>query len=295
MDDVVVDLRPATPFQRAVYDQTRLLPPGKTATYGEVAAAIGRPAAPRAVGAALGKNPVALVVPCHRVLGADGRMVGFSAADGTALKERLLAIEGALDPAAWLSRRDRALERVVERVGPCRMPVGHEPPLEALGKAIVYQQLTGKVAVTLWGRAKAVLGTVTPDRLAAATVEELRGAGLSRAKATALNDLGRKAGDGTLDLDALPNLDDDAVRAALVRVRGIGRWTADMFLAFRLGRRDVLPVGDYGVRKAVRDLYGLPDLPDPAELTRIAEPWRPHRTAASWYLWRTLDVALPSA
>jgi DNA-3-methyladenine glycosylase II len=162
----------------------------------------------------------------------------------------------------------------------------------ALVRAIVGQQLSTKAARTIFGRLTERYDgrTPTPAELIADDLDELRvAAGLSRAKASYLRSLAEHVVSGELELERLDEMPDPEVAAELVAVKGLGQWTADMFLMFHLQRPDVLPVGDLGIRRAVERAYALPRLPDPAELARIAEPWRPHRTLACRYLWRSLD------
>lgn len=163
----------------------------------------------------------------------------------------------------------------------------------ALLRAIVGQQLSVKAAKTIYGRLTALYGdrTPTPAELIATDPDELRAVGLSRPKVAYLRDLAEHVEDGRLDLDRLPALADDEVAERLIAVKGLGRWTVDMFLMFHLRRPDVLPVGDLGIRRAAQLAYGLDGLPDPAALTALAEPWRPHRTLACLYLWASLDNA----
>ena len=162
----------------------------------------------------------------------------------------------------------------------------------ALVRAIVGQQLSTKAARTIYLRLTERYGgrTPTPAELIADDLDELRvAAGLSRAKASYLRSLAERVVSGELELERLDDMPDDEVAAELVAVKGLGQWTADMFLMFHLQRPDVLPVGDLGIRRAVERAYELPAMPNPAELTEIAEPWRPHRTLACRYLWRSLD------
>lgn len=163
----------------------------------------------------------------------------------------------------------------------------------ALLRAIVGQQLSVKAARTIYDRLCGLYGdrTPTPAELIATDPDELRGVGLSRAKAAYLRDLAEHVEDDELDLEQLPELTDDEVSAQLIAIKGLGRWTVDMFLMFHLGRPDILPVGDLGIRRAVQIAYGLDGLPDAAELTHIAQPWQPHRTLACLYLWASLDDA----
>jgi len=303
-----LDLSVLAPFQRAVYEKVRALPPGRTATYGEIAALLGKPGASRAVGQALGRNPFLVAVPCHRVLAAGGAPGGFSAPGGMVAKQRLLALEGvtlavdhglSFDPVAaveHLRGRDRRLAKFIDRVGPFRMrPAELQSPFEALLESIVYQQLTGKAAATILARVVALFRPrrfPRPQEVIDIPAEELRGAGLSRSKAAALKDLAAKALDGTVPASAraLEKLSDDEIVERLTAVRGIGRWTVEMLLIFRLARPDVLPATDYGVRKGHARVRGARELPSPQELLAYGERWRPYRSVASWYLWRVLDL-----
>jgi DNA-3-methyladenine glycosylase II len=183
------------------------------------------------------------------------------------------------------------LADLIRRVGPCRFtPRVEGSHFEALVRAIVYQQLSGKAAATIHSRLVTVLGTVTPESVRAASDSGLRAAGLSRQKIGYLRDLADKAHAGGLPIDRLQDLDDVAVIDSLCAVKGIGRWTAHMFLMFRLGRLDVLPELDLGVRKAVKQAFRMRGLPSPQRLERVAAPWQPYRTIASWYLWRSLEL-----
>ncbi|NLT07564.1 MAG: DNA-3-methyladenine glycosylase 2 family protein [Solirubrobacterales bacterium] len=163
----------------------------------------------------------------------------------------------------------------------------------ALVRAIVGQQLSVKAAQTIYGRLTDLFGgrTPTPAELIATDPEELRAVGLSRPKVSYLRDLAEHVEDGELDLEALPERSDAEVATELLAIKGLGRWTVDMFLMFHLGRADVLPVGDLGIRRAAQRAYGLDELPAPDRLTAIAEPWRPYRTLACLYLWASLDNA----
>jgi DNA-3-methyladenine glycosylase II len=161
----------------------------------------------------------------------------------------------------------------------------------ALVRAIVGQQLSTKAARTIYGRLTDRFDghTPTPEQILADDPEQLRSVGLSRAKASYLRSLAEHVVSGQLELERFDALPDEQVEAELVAVKGLGQWTAHMYLMFHLQRPDVLPTGDLGIRRAVERAYGLEGLPDPAQLTEIAEPWRPHRTLACRYLWRSLD------
>ena len=167
-------------------------------------------------------------------------------------------------------------------------------PREAYGalvRSIVGQQLSTKAARTIYERLTALFDgrTPTPAELLAADPEKVRSAGLSRPKVGYLRSLAEHVESGELELDRLTELPDEEVSEQLTAVKGLGQWTADMFLIFHLRRPDVLPVGDLGIRRAVERAYGLPDIPDAAQVLEIGEPWRPHRSLASLYLWRSLD------
>ena len=161
----------------------------------------------------------------------------------------------------------------------------------ALLRSIVGQQLSTKAAATIYGRMLELFGkhTPTPKQLLKADPEKLRGAGLSRAKVAYLRDLAEHVEDGALELERLPDLPDEEVAAQLTAIKGLGQWTADMFLMFHLGRPDILPVGDQGIRRAIQVEYRLRKLPDAKRMQKIAKPWRPYRTLASLYLWTSLD------
>ncbi|MBE0618291.1 MAG: DNA-3-methyladenine glycosylase 2 family protein [Proteobacteria bacterium] len=179
----------------------------------------------------------------------------------------------------------------MERIGPPRIPRVTEPAFEYLTRAIVYQQLAGAAASTIHGRfVAAVGGTVTPGRVLRAPEVALRGAGLSQGKLAAVRDLAGKA--SRLRLDELPLLDDEEVERRLTSVRGIGPWTAHMFLIFFLRRADVWPVGDLGVRTGYARILGLAEAPREKELISLGEPHRPWRSAAAWYCWRALETEL---
>jgi 3-methyladenine DNA glycosylase/8-oxoguanine DNA glycosylase len=190
-----------------------------------------------------------------------------------------------------LSRVDPVLARLVREVGPCRLAVdrgsGH---FASLVESIVYQQITGKAAAAIYARLCALCRRrPRPQDLQGLSARELRGVGLSRQKIGYLQDLAGHVQDG-LALARIARLSDDDVVEALTAVKGIGRWTAEMFLIFRLGRLDVLPVDDYGVRKAMQRAWRKRVLPKPAWMREQGEAWRPYRSVASWYLWRSLET-----
>ena len=204
------------------------------------------------------------------------------------------------DPEAAVSHlraADGTLARLIADIGPFTMEP-RDGSFRTLGRAIFFQQLAGPAARAILNRVLAALGTdeerwYTPQQFLAATDETLRAGGLSRQKLVYLRDLADKFASGELSEDDFHHLDDEAVIERASSVKGIGRWTAEMFLIFSLGRPDVLPVDDLGVRRGIQITYGLPDLPKADEMRSIAEPWRPYRSVGSWYMWRALGVTLP--
>src|SRR2546422_2154949 len=196
-----------------------------------------------------------------------------------------------------LQAADPALARLIAEIGPFTLEP-RDGSFRTLGRAIFFQQLAGPAARAILNRVLATLGTdeerwFAPQQLLAATDEDLRAAGLSRQKLVYLRDLAQKFASQELSEDDFHHLDDEAVIERASRVKGIGRWTAEMFLIFSLGRPDVLPVDDLGVRRGIQITYGLPDLPKPEEMRQIAEPWRPYRSVGTWYMWRALGVDIP--
>jgi DNA-3-methyladenine glycosylase II len=195
-----------------------------------------------------------------------------------------------------LRKADPVMRAMVDAHGPLDFDGRRGRPQDAYGalvRSIVGQQLSTKAARTIYERLIAIFDghTPTPEELIAADPDEIRAAGLSRPKISYLRDLGQHIIDGELEVDRLQRLPDHEVTEQLTAVKGLGRWTADMFLMFHLKRPDILPVGDLGIRRAVERAYGLDEMPAPDELERMAEPWRPHRTLACLYLWESLDNA----
>jgi DNA-3-methyladenine glycosylase II len=193
---------------------------------------------------------------------------------------------------ALLRRNDPALAVLIRRHGPCGLADAlRADHFTALVRAIIFQQLSTKAASTIYGRVLSLMpaSAFTPDALTALPESEFRRAGVSRQKATYLRDLCDKVASGEVQLDGVETLDDEGVIAALTKVKGVGRWTAEMFLMFRLQRPDVLPVGDLGIQTAVQRVYRLRARPTPDRLRSLADRWRPYRSVACWYLWRSLD------
>jgi len=208
------------------------------------------------------------------------------------MASRSLTPEGYARARRLLMRRDPVLGAAIKRIGPCALASRQRNDhLSALVGAIVSQQLSTKAAATIFGRFLALFpGGEIPGAAAIAAIDDgaLRGVGLSGQKVGYVRDLCGRIADGRLRLDELDALPDDDVIERLTSVKGFGRWTAEMFLMFRLHRPDVLPADDLGIVKAVQKLYGLRKTPDAKRILRIGEAWRPYRSVASWYLWQSL-------
>ncbi len=223
-------------------------------------------------------------------------MLRWRARDGHADPAGLSRIStpGVGDDDEYLRRADHVLRGLIDDGGPIDPQTDRRAsrpdPFEAIARAIVGQQLSTKAAATIWGRVIDVAGgePLRPKGLLEGDPDDLRGAGLSGAKLRYLTEFAERTDSGELDLGRLGDLSDDDVVAELTEIKGVGRWTAEMFLIFHLGRPDVVSTGDLGIRRAVQLAYALDELPGPSELERIAEPWRPHRTLACLYLWRSL-------
>src|SRR5579864_1845836 len=189
-----------------------------------------------------------------------------------------------------LKKSDPVMRGIIERVGPCRMEFG-PPEFHSLAEAIVYQQLNGKAALTIFKRFAALAGEpLTPEGVLKLTDEQMRSVGLSKQKSAYLKDLAAKTKEGLLDFSKLSELPDEEVIKHLTQVKGIGVWTAQMFLMFTLKRENVLPTGDYGVQAAIKKHYRKRKLPKPHVMEKIAKCWEPYRSVACWYLWRSLDI-----
>jgi methylated-DNA-[protein]-cysteine S-methyltransferase len=350
LSTVILDMAGVPGFNRRVYEIARAIPVGATLSYGEIATRLGKRDTARAVGQALGRNPFAIVVPCHRVLAAGGKLGGFSAAFGVKTKQRLLSIEREVllttqSPAAesveevvavaavanrsparlgdggllvlgsdqsalgfdpgvaveHLRASDPALARVIDAVGPFRMQLKKASnTFTVLAEAIVYQQLTGRAAATIFGRVCGLFPDAnegpTAEHIMRVSDDKLRAAGLSRAKLLSLRDLARRTAAGEIPtLADIRNMENEAIIERLTAVRGIGRWTVEMLLIFRLGRPDVLPLDDYGVRKGFGFALRKRALPTRKDLEKRGGRWKPYRTVASWYLWRASELAKKSS
>ncbi len=306
--DAPLDFPGISAFMLSVYQAAQKIPSGRVKTYGELAALAGKPYAAHAVGSALAKNPIPLIVPCHRVIASSGKLGGFSAPGGLATKVRLLECEGVYlakprvvsTSAQWrravttLSNQDSAFARLVATTPSLEFrPLLDKEPLEALVAAIVSQQLSNQVAAAILHRVKALItedGLPSAQKILDTEDADLRKAGLSLMKVSSLKDLATKYLKKELPpLERLAQMSDEQIVKELTKVKGVGRWTAEMYLIFSLGRADVFPTLDFGVRKAIARLFDLPEVPEPQAIERYGELWKPYRSVASLYLWHSMD------
>jgi DNA-3-methyladenine glycosylase II len=196
-----------------------------------------------------------------------------------------------MDPVRYLSKVDPQLGILIRTIGKYSIKI-RASAFQSLVESIIYQQLTGSAANVIYGRFIKYYNNVMPtpmEIISTSDIELKYKVGLSSKKVQYLKDLSTRVVEQKLDLDLLSAMSDEEVINQLIQVKGIGRWTAEMFLIFCLGRPDVLPVTDLGIRKAMQKVYSIPELPKPAEMLAIAQPWRPHRTVATWYLWKSLS------
>ncbi len=309
-DDVLINKSNWSPFNKKVFECAKSIPIGSTTTYGLLAKSIGHPNAFRAVGTALGKNPVPIIIPCHRVLGANGSLRGFSASNGVITKQILLRLEGCRDQtffldydpiesSIFLAKSDSRLAKIIKLIGPPSIsPPQKVQIFDSLSKAIISQQLSVKAAQSI--SRKLILecgkknGNLDFEQIFKARNEKLKACGLSENKVHYLKELAKYARDKHLPSgEQLKCLSDSEVVHSLTKIKGVGKWTAEMILIFQLGRADVLAVDDLALRKGHGILLGKKNHESSRdELQTYARRWRPYRTAACWYLWRLNKVSL---
>ena len=310
LDFVQVNASNWSSFNKKVYGCAKNIPIGSTTTYGLLAKSMGHPKAFRAVGTALGKNPVPIIVPCHRILGGDGGLRGFSAANGVVTKQMLLRLEGCkgfpyfldydpLESSKFLAHADPKLAKLIKLIGPpCISPPRKAQIFESLAKAIISQQLSVKAAQSIYRRVIEGFGLnngkLDIDRIFRARSQKLRACGLSQNKVQYLKELSRQVRDKCLpSVEELRSMSDIEVVDSLTKIRGIGKWTAEMILIFQLGRSDVLAVDDLALRKGHAVLLGKRNHESRRdELLTYASRWKPYRSAACWYLWRLNQSSL---
>lgn len=308
-----LDLSDCPPFHQKIYEVLQKTQPGTTVSYKSLADLCDRPKAARAVGQAMAANPIPLLIPCHRVVKTSGELGNFSAVTGVKLKAAMLKLENvvlnssenALELPRTLKELDLGLAaQTLAKQDPDFKPIVQlfpvpglkidkiSSPFQALLESIVHQQLTGKAATTIFGRLASLFsGNITPMDIVRATDDELRSAGLSGAKVLAMRDLAQYTAQNRLPtLKQLERMPNEEVIAILSRLRGIGRWTIEMILIFKLGRADILAKDDYGLQKGLAVLRGTDKLPTPKELMQQALKWKPYCSIAAWYLWRAAEM-----
>ena len=304
-----LDLTTVTTFRQRVYSQASKIAAGSTVSYGQLAKLLGSPNSSRAVGQALGANPFPLIVPCHRIIAANGDLRGFSAPGGLSLKRYLIEVEKmqhkghlgfSYDPrkaADYLSAVDPDMAKAIVRVGEPSMTLRKESTVYfSLVKAIVSQQLSVKAAATIFQRLcdkfELLPKGLSAQNFLSLSHEELRGCGLSRNKILSVSDLSERTLSGEIPtLIKLKKMSDNEIIESLTQVKGIGQWTVEMLLMFRLGRPDVLAVDDLGLRLGHAYMLGKKGETDRKTLNKYGQLWRPYRSVASWYLWRLLDLS----
>lgn len=313
---IKLDFSRCPAFHQRVYAELQKIPPGCTASYKTLAISCENPNGSRAVGQAVGRNPLPLLIPCHRVINSDLTLGGFSAAGGIELKISMLELESleivrkprpAIAPPLLLSQVDlkTALNVLGQADSDLKKLINVAPEFnikidsmtstfQALLEAIVYQQLTGKAAATIFNRVLGLFGckgSVSPLDIIRARDAELRSAGLSGAKIAAARDLAEFAISGRLpDLKNMQKMSNAQIINCLTGIRGIGRWTVEMLLIFKLGRADIMAANDYGLQKGLAIIRGQKTLPGPKDLEEQAKAWRPYRSIAAWYLWRAAEM-----
>ena len=295
--DIKLDLSKVTPFSKKVYSALRKIPAGQTVSYGALAAKIGNADSARAVGRAMGANPIPIIIPCHRVLALNGKPGGFSAPTGISMKVKMLYFEGVIlnqeheNGVRQIRKSHPVLKKVIDAVGPYLATYGNiKNPYESLVNSILYQQLSGKAASSIARKFKDMYGQGSypePGVMKKINDEGFRMAGVSKQKAGYLRDLATKIYSKEVDLNRASLLGDQQVIDELTKIKGIGKWSVEMFLIFHLGRLDVWPVDDLGLQKGVQRILDLKERPDKKALMEIGKQWRPYRSIATWYLWRS--------
>lgn len=313
---IKLDFSSCPPFHQMVYAELLKVPPGSTTTYKELAIRCQNPKGSRAVGQAVGKNPLVLLIPCHRVIKSDATLGGFSAAGGIEQKIAMLELEDVqvirtpktivappllledvnIDEALeFLGNTDANMKRLIAKVPRFSItPDSMSSTFQALLESIVYQQLTGKAAATIFSRLLGLFGcqgSITPLDIVRAKDSELRSAGLSGSKTAAIRDLAEFALAGKLpEVTEMKKMSNNRIVNCLTAIKGIGRWTVEMMLIFKLGRADIMAPGDYGLQKGLGIIRNQKTLPSPAQLGEAAKIWKPYRSIASWYLWRASEL-----
>ena len=314
---IKISLKNSPIFYKKVYKKLMKVKRGQTISYktlSELASCIN---GARAVGQAVKRNPIPLLIPCHRVINSDTTIGAFSGLGGVRTKIKMLELEKVRiikqkiprlalplnfseikisEALSYLIKSDIALGRSIKKIGNFALKVNKfQTPFIALLEAIVYQQLTGKAASTIFQRLLKIFGrngVIRPFDIIRAEDSEIKAAGLSTNKTIAIKDLAEKALSGEIPtMSKLTKMQNEEIIYRLSQIKGIGRWTVEMFLIFRLGRADILAKDDYGLQKGLAIAYNLTQIPKPGNLEKIGLKWKPYRSIASWYLWQLANNA----
>ncbi|NLN60445.1 MAG: methylated-DNA--[protein]-cysteine S-methyltransferase [Deltaproteobacteria bacterium] len=290
-DFTVPLLLKGTVFQQSVWQALREIPYGETRSYKEIAVGVGNPKACRAVGMANNRNPIAIVVPCHRVVGYDGSLTGY--AGGLPIKQYLLDLEKSNLQRNYffygekeiehLKSRDPILGEAIDRIGKINREITSDI-FAALVKSIVGQQISTKAQTSIWNRMRNGIRPMDPQSINQLCVQELRAFGISGRKALYIKDMAEQILNGRVDLPALAAMPEEEVCETLVRLKGVGVWTAEMIMLFSMQRPDILSWGDFGIHRGLRMLYGHRKI-TPRLFSRYKQLYSPYASTASLYLW----------
>ena len=292
---------PITPqgsdFQKSVWQELQNIPYGKTCSYKDIAISLGNPNASRAVGNANNKNPIAVIIPCHRVIGHDGSLVGY--AGGLHIKKYLLDLEKTKHhyfkytdiEINHLKKNDAKLGAAIDKIGHVFRPVIPDIYM-ALVKTIIGQQISTKAQNTIWQRINKDISPINPDTIGRMSIEEIQAYGISKRKASYIKEMTTSILEGSLDLGELQTLSDDEVINYLTKIKGIGTWTAEMLMIFSMQRPDILSYGDLAIQRGLRMLYNKAEI-NLKDFIAYKDTYSPYSSVASLYLWKIAGGTLP--
>lgn len=288
-----------TPFQESVWQALQDIPYGKTRSYKEIAVQIGNPKAARAVGMANNRNPISIVIPCHRVVGHKGDLVGYGG--GINIKKYLLDLEKSNSNAQYfsygekeithLTSRDPILGQAIEKIGPIKRVVIPDMFM-ALVKSIIGQQISTKAQITIWNRMQEKFAPITPENIGTLSIEELQTIGISMRKASYIKEIAHSVINGNLNFSELESMSDEEVCTYLTKIKGVGVWTAEMLMIFSMQRPNILSWSDLAIHRGLRMLYGHKEI-TPKLFAKYKSIYSPYASVASLYLWKIAGGALP--
>lgn len=286
-----------TDFQKSVWQKLQNIPYGKTCSYKDIAISLGNHNASRAVGNANNKNPIAIIIPCHRVIGQNGSLVGY--AGGLHIKKYLLELETNKYPyfeytdieTNHLKKNDAKLATAIDKIGHIFRPVIPDIYM-ALVKTIIGQQISTKAQNTIWQRINGDISPINPDTIGEMTIEKIQSYGISKRKATYIKEMTTSILEGSLNLEKLQTFSDDEVIDYLTKIKGIGTWTAEMLMIFSMQRPDILSYGDLAIHRGLRMLYNKAEI-NLKDFISFKNTYSPYSSVASLYLWKIAGGALP--